>query len=496
MKKVNIIWSLCLALFIMSCDSFLDVNPDAEVVNDDMFDNVQGCEDAITGIYGKLKSNEVYGEYYNWGIFDLLSQDLGCSSQVTPQYYFTRYDYSQAATILESMWQVPYEIIGYVNNAIDNLERKSEGSYPLLNLYKGELYALRAMLHFDLVKSFAPHVEKSANVQGIPYVTEYSFKHTPFSTVGEVYEKIIIDLKKAQTYLEEDKDNLAWPRTDTGNDIDNFMKYRQTHLNYYATTGLLARVLRMKGDYADARTEALKVIDSGRFPLASKDEMVTLVAGTLSQKETLFGVYSTKYVETTKLRLYDGASWTSFSPYQASSGGQFLFDFNEVYSNYLGDNAGLDGRLEWIRSLTAGGTSYRLLKNVDVTIIESAQNTPSNRRLVDGISLMRVPEMYYIVAEAYLRENKLDEAADYLNPVLVSRGLTRLEDREPALTPSLDLLYNERYKELYGEGQRWFDMKKLNAEIRSNAELKVIPASDKVYVFPIPEKEFEYRTQE
>ena len=86
MKKVNIIWSLCLALFIMSCDSFLDVNPDAEVVNDDMFDNVQGCEDAITGIYGKLKSNEVYGEYYNWGIFDLLSRDLGCSSQVTPQY--------------------------------------------------------------------------------------------------------------------------------------------------------------------------------------------------------------------------------------------------------------------------------------------------------------------------------------------------------------------------------------------------------------------------
>lgn len=91
-------------------------------------------------------------------------------------------------------------------------------------------------------------------------------------------------------------------------------------------------------------------------------------------------MYSTKYVETTKLRLYDGASWTSFSPYQASSGGQFLFDFNEVYSNYLGDNAGLDGRLVWIRSLTAGGTSYRLLKNVDVTIIESAQNTSFESR--------------------------------------------------------------------------------------------------------------------
>ena len=496
MKKVNIIWSLCLALFCISCDNFLDVNPEAEVVNDDMFDNEQGIEDAITGIYGKLKQNAMYGEYYNWGVFDLLSQDLDCSQQIQPQYYLTIYDYTQAASMFESMWKMPYEIIGYVNNAITNLEQKAENSFPMLNIYKGELYAMRGLLHFELVKSFASHVEKNANAQGIPYVTEYSFKHTPFSTVGEVYGKIIADLQKAQTLLEEDKANLTWPRKDTENDVVNFKKYRQTHMNYYATTALLARVLRMKGDYAAARTEALKVIDSKVFPLASKDEMVTLVAGVLSQKETIFGVYSTDYLETTKMRFYDGASWTSIDPYQASSGGKFLFDYNEIYGSYLGDNAGQDGRLMWIRSLTVGGTTYKLLKNVDVTQIETATNTPAARGLVDGISLMRIPEMYYIVAEAYIRENKLTEAADYLNTVLLSRGLTRLEDREPALTPSLDLLYNERYKELYGEGQRWFDMKKLDMEIRSNAELKVIPASDDVYVFPIPEVEFEYRTQE
>lgn len=494
MKKVNIIWSLCLTLFIMSCDSFLDVNPAAEVVNDDMFDNAQGCEDALTGIYGKLKSGSMYGEYYNWGVFDLLSQDLGVTSSLTMQLHFARYEYSQVGMVLKNMWKAPYEIIGYINNAIYNLEQKAEGTFPYQNLYKGELYALRAMLHFELVKCFAPHVEKSAGAQGIPYVTEYSFNHTPFSTVGEVYEKIIGDLKTAQVYLEEDKGNLSWPRVAEDNDVHDFMRYRQTHMNYYAATGLLARVLRMKGDYNAARTEALKVIDSKCFPLAAKDEIVTLVAGALSAKETLFGIYSKDYVETTKPKLYDGKSWSTLYPYQASLT-RYLFNFEDVYAEFLGGNSGYDARLRWIRA-SEGGADYLLLKNVDVVFIEDAQKTPASRGLVEGISLIRIPEMYYIVAEAYIRENKLNEAAAYLNPVLLSRGLTRLEDRDPVLQPSLDLLYNERHKELYGEGQRWFDMKKLDMEITSNEQKEVFPASDKMYVFPIPEGEFEFRVFE
>lgn len=494
MKKVNIIWSLCLALFIMSCDSFLDVNPAAEVVNDDMFDNAQGCEDALTGIYGKLKSGSMYGEYYNWGVFDLLSQDLGCTSSLTTQLHFARYEYSQVGRVLQNMWKIPYEIIGYVNNAIYNLEQKAEGTFPYQNLYKGELYALRAMLHFEVVKCFAPHVEQNAEAQGIPYVTEYTFEHTPFSTVGEVYEKIVSDLKTAQGYLEEDKGNLSWPRVDEDKDIHDFMRYRQTHLNYYAATGLLARVLRMKGDYNAARTEALKVIDSKCFPLATKDEIPSLVAGTLSKKETLFGVYSTDYLETTKPKLYDGKSWSSLFPYHALFK-QYLFNFEDVYAEFLGNNSGNDARLRWIRP-NESGPDYLLLKNVDVFFIKDADETPASRELVEGISLIRVPEMYYIVAEAYIRENKLNEAAAYLNPVLLSRGLTRLEDRDPVLQPSLELLYSERHKELYGEGQRWFDMKKMNMEIRSNEQYEVFPASDKMYVFPIPEGEFEFRVLE
>lgn len=37
MKKIIIL--LCIPFFFLRCDSFLDVNPDSEVVNDDMFNS-------------------------------------------------------------------------------------------------------------------------------------------------------------------------------------------------------------------------------------------------------------------------------------------------------------------------------------------------------------------------------------------------------------------------------------------------------------------------
>jgi len=36
-------------------------------------------------------------------------------------------------------------------------------------------------------------------------------------------------------------------------------------------------------------------------------------------------------------------------------------------------------------------------------------------------------------------------------------------------------------------------MKRLNRDIYSNIEDRTVPASDKIYVIPIPEEEYEYR---
>ena len=49
------------------------------------------------------------------------------------------------------------------------------------------------------------------------------------------------------------------------------------------------------------------------------------------------------------------------------------------------------------------------------------------------------------------------------------------------------------HKELFGEGQVWYNMKRLNKDIISNVETRTIPASNDIYVIPIPEEEYAYR---
>lgn len=491
MKKILIL--IIGSTLMLSCNKFLDINPKAEVVNEDMFSDKQGCEDALWGLYGELKSTSLYGEFYNWGVFDALAQDFQVTSQFLPRHYLTKYNYNDSKEIISSMWSNAFVVVGHANNIIENLEKKDPAAFPLYNLYLGEAYGLRSMLLFDLVRTFAPHVERSGDQRGIPYVTEYSFKHTPFSTVSEVYEMLITDLKKAQSLLEQDINNISYPRTDDTDIKLSYLKGRQIHFNYYAATALLARVYWTKGDLVNARTEAMKIISSEKFPLAQKDEIANLIAGTLSKKETIWGLYSTDYFETVQIRLSSGASWQSMTPFQSALGGTYIYPYNLLYSQYLNDNAGVDMRINWFRPIFEGGTTNYCLKSVDWQRVSSSSNTPEYRGMIEGISLIRSVEMYYIVAEAYLNENNLTEAANYLNLVLNSRGLTKLEERQPAIEPSLEFLYNERHKEFFGEGQRWFDMKKKNMDIVSNSESKTIPASDQIYVLPIPTEEFDYR---
>lgn len=493
MKRRYLIYTiLSLSLLLSSCEDFLDVNPDSEVVNDDIFSDAEGVESALNGVYSSLNKENLYGKKLAWELPEILSQDIeGPSPVVYSQ--LASYNYNDAREFIDAIWIDIYKNIGYINNIIINLETKNPKDFPFYDLYLGEAYGMRAFLHFELLRYFAPHIENGgAGSRGIPYVTTYSFDPTPFSTVTEVYDAIILDLKKAQDLLMEDESYFTYPRVGSDSGAANFLKGREIHFNYYAATASLARVYRMKGDLESAKVEAIKVIESGKFPLATPDKIVNLVAGTLSPSESIFGLYSDDYIKTTETTLFSSSSWSGFVPYQVETGGNPIQGFRDVYNKNLGENSGSDLRLQWFRPSFEGGITVNCLKVVDVIQINSGIH-PSQRNLTPGISLIRIPEMYYIAAEAELINGNTSEATQILNQVLLSRGLTRLEDRNPEIIPSLDFLYNERHKEFFSEGQRWFDMKKRNLDILSNSEVKVIPASNEVYVLPIPIEEFESR---
>ena len=114
-------------------------------------------------------------------------------------------------------------------------------------------------------------------------------------------------------------------------------------------------------------------------------------------------------------------------------------------------------------------------------------NRPAD--LITGINMIRLPEMYYIIAESLIEtDNAL--ALEYYNAVRTHRGLEPLEEGRAL---DIDLLNEERYKEFIGEGQTYFNMKRLNQPISSYDNTTVYQPGSNIYVAPIPDSEYENR---
>ena len=85
--------------------------------------------------------------------------------------------------MLESVWSKGYNVIANCNKLISEAEAKDstafrEGALER-NLIIGEAKALRAMMHFDILRLFAPSVESGDGSKRIPYFTVYPSKYEP-----------------------------------------------------------------------------------------------------------------------------------------------------------------------------------------------------------------------------------------------------------------------------------------------------------------------------
>lgn len=473
-------------LSMTACDDFLDVRPKAEKLEREQFSTAKGFEDAIYGVYGEMQTTDLYGKNLTWGVTELLAQNLTSSS--TAAEALEKYDYTSNATVrkmFSSIWTKAYETVGHANNILDQLSKKSPADLPLYNYYKGEMLGARAMLHFELLRMFAP---TDTTAMGIPYVTGYSPTVKPFETVGANYRHILSDLTEAVTLLRAERDIITYPRQDTN--YDKFLNKQETHLNAYALEALLARVYWYMGDFSNAARHAESVIASGAFPLVNENEVKDYVAGVLSPKETIFGLFSTTWASTVKSYLYNYTTFFSYTPYYngAFTGTNYIDPYTEIYARNISATE-QDRRLDHFIQKKGYATWQKM---VDYYNIEGNKRANEDS-YIKGISILHVAEMYLIAADA-LFDTNYDLALRYFDAVVQSRGLNGYARQGKTLTH--DILFDEYRKEMFGEGQTWYNMKRLNRDIKSNHANRVIPGSKAVYNIPIPEDEYEYRNQE
>jgi len=101
--------------------------------------------------------------------------------------------------------------------------------------------------------------------------------------------------------------------------------------------------------------------------------------------------------------------------------------------------------------------------------------------------LIKLSEMYLIVAEAQMRTGRGD-ALETLNTLRRSRILNASLADKGEISESV--LIGEMRREFLGEGQMFFQYKRLNTNILN--VLNEVPASNEVFVLPLPEGEIEY----
>ena len=468
---IKTVMAVGIGIAATSCEGYLDITPDGQVKRDEMLATNEGVEDALYGVYAKLRNTTLYGQEMYFSSLEIMSQTLYCYGN-TGVTALGQYDYNNTSVknVFAMVWNDMYNNISNVNSVLNAPLVEGATAYPA-NIYKGEALALRAMMHFDLMRLFAEQITVNPNAKGIPYATEFSLKTPDFETLAENYNHVLADLQEAELLLADEGEY---------ENTTSFMSDRQIHLNLHAVRALMARVYLTKGDKDKALEYAEKVIAQSGRQLKTKTEVINDVAGVLSKKECLFGVYFSGFYTQVSAKLQQTVSYSSLD---------LRGDFMEMYEKGV---SGLDFRTTaYFTSVDLGGTAkYRLSKFTD---IYDLQNNASARPtdLIQGINMIRLPEMYYIAAECLL-DRDYQKALDYFNAVVTNRGLDALSGAgEETLTQ--EVINTERYKEMIGEGQTFFNMKRQNLSIPSYDNSVTYRPEDGIYVVPVPDSEYENR---
>ena len=470
MRLSKYIFTVFFMLVITSCNDWLKVEPETSVDEEKLFSTEQGFKDALAGVYADMASPNLYGQELTFGLLDVFGQvyDYETMETVYHQYHYAKdyqYDNNGVKSQITSIWNKMYAVIAETNNILLWLDKKGSAMpAATVRQIKGECLTVRAYLHYDLLRMFAPDVKRDPKAVAIPYVETFGVKSTPAISVQAVIDKIKADLNAAKVEMENDPIKNAVPYEIVNKtDADRYV----ARANYYSAEALLARVLLDEGKYGESLKTAQNVIQSGKFRLLDINSSINVQQDSLDilfNDEHIFSLRN-KEILTSARKLHLGIVT------QTTSSGAALpltTDINDLF-----DNNNDDVRFStWVKP-----QSKYLVKYTNEEI----------KRFYPKQVLIKLSEMYLIAAECKMHLGQSD-ALEMLNVLRRSRIPNAATTDKTSI--SQDVLISEMRREFIGEGQLFYEYKRLNSPIL-NILIQIEPKNS-VFVFPLPEAEKEY----
>lgn len=477
MKIKNIIFALLTLLVLgTGCNKFLEVDPKSTIGKDQLFSSEVGFQQALIGVYSQVASRSLYGSNMSMSFLSLISQNYSTSANLFPypQTVGLNFKSGDAISFVSTIWSSAYTAIAGTNTILAEIDAMkgvfTENNYGLV---KGETLGLRAYLHFDLLRLYGANFATNPSKLAIPFRTVSNALSKVPSTVDEVSAFILEDLLEAEKLM-KDADPMV-----LGTD-----KNRRFKMNYYAIKGLQARVYLFRGDKVNAAKAAKEVVDSEKFTFVTSDA-INAVAGSrdrLFSNEQVFA-----------LRVKDIKDWVDGTG-GVAAGGYFRFssndprnyltrtqtDFNTLYESANGGATDI----RYARLLETEGTTVFCSKFWQTWVL--GNGGLEINRLDQTVPLIRLSEMYYILAETAATPM---EGLVYLNKVRENRVLPAISsDGFTAQTLDAEIL-KEYQKEFYAEGQLFFYYKR-KLTVRMLFGTKNL--SEANYVVPVPDNELEF----
>lgn len=467
MKKIIAIIALTATLGFVGCEDFLVEAPLLTQSTEISLSTYNGLNSAIAGAYSPLVSLSWYGSFF---VLDAEMRACNATIPVNTNFRSGRmrpaHDMSYNPSVTSGLWGYAYYVISAVNNVMDNLEGKDVDGITVqdLNNLKAEALFLRAISHFDLVRTYATAYAKDKEAPGVPIIlyTDASATEQPArNTVAEVYEQVIEDLLDAESIIADDYARSGV--TDA-----------KAVVTKPAIQALLSRVYLYSQNWQGAADYATKVINNSKYSLWTAADYPTVWNRETPTDggEIIFEVYSKK--SNAYDAWWEGPSHMTnpigYADCAANTQLTDLFEAGDVRGDMFRTDPDNVSNSLWTLKYQGKGDG-------------DAISTPDANNVV----VLRLSEMYLNRAEAIVNGATVPGATALsdVNEIRAHRGVASIS------SIGAEGVFLERRLELNFEGHLWYDYARTKRGYTNNNMDIFIPADYYMFALPIPKREMD-----
>jgi len=470
----------------------LDEYPESAISEEEGIVDVASANQAVVGIYAAFKDASLYSG--NLTLLPDIQADLVYAVNGYSNTYgnIWRWDIQATNSEVEATYAALYDVISRSNYLLDHIEKvrqetTTDEDYEQTLAYEGEARMARALAYSELIKLFCKSYENEAQAReafGVVLEDHYRSTNIPErASLHDSYQFVIDDLEKAEELLKvDDKDGTM-------------VLYSNWYFSEYVVNALRARIALYMKDWDNAIAYSTKVIDSGYYTLSSASTQ-----------------YSSKYTYFEYMWAYDVATeiiWTvgfETTSYGGRLGQVFLnYDWQTYKPDYvpakwvLDNYAGSDLRYSTYFYEMTTGYSHALTWPLLIKYYGNQEFMASYIPMVSMPKPFRLPEQYLIRAEAYAMKGQYSLAGKDITTLRKARYSTYGASTAMNEETAMEIIEEERVKELYMEGFRLHDLKRWHkgfsrtpqAQSLSNGSSLKVQADDPLFVWPIPRHELE-----